>query len=265
MNVAFEPVAAKYCTAILAYATKLAAALVAVPDPSKRAVGHWNIAETATHVSHSSSYFLAAARGEADLEDLDENAATTTRAVAQDRERRLPILAERILTGERALVEFARNTPGDPPVTPFQGVTIPLSAMLGIELGELIVHGFDITRAAGMPWEIRPEDAALALQGLGQLLPAMLDTRKAGNLHMTCDLRVRHGQPVLITIADGAMQVEAPNAQPVDCHASVDPRKFLLLSFNRINPVMTLLSGGLLLWGRKPWRFLTLQTVLKHA
>jgi hypothetical protein len=79
----------------------------------------------------SSPYFLAAARGEGELENLDENAATTTRAVAQDPERSLPVLGERILTGEHALADFARSVEDDPPVSAFQGVTVPLSAMLG--------------------------------------------------------------------------------------------------------------------------------------
>jgi hypothetical protein len=112
-----------------------------------------------------------------------------------------------------------------------------------------------------LPWEVRPEDAALALFGTAQVLPELLDTEKAARLTMSCELRIRHGQPVLIRIADGVMRVGPSTAAPVDCHASVDPLKFLLLSFSRISAIGPLLSGGLLVWGRKPWT-LKLQSVL---
>ena len=41
----------------------LAAVMRQVRDPAVRAVGVWSIGETAAHVSGSSGYFLAAARG----------------------------------------------------------------------------------------------------------------------------------------------------------------------------------------------------------
>ena len=67
-------------------------------------------------------YFLAAARGQAELEDLDDNAAASVRAVAGEPERDLPTLAGRIVhgccaaefgvVGPRAPVEVVRSHDG---------------------------------------------------------------------------------------------------------------------------------------------------------
>lgn len=65
--------------------------------------------------------------------------------------------------------------------------------MLGIELGELLVHGFDVTRAAGRPWPVGPADAALALGGELRVLPLLLDTGRAAGLRMRLKLHIRHG------------------------------------------------------------------------
>ena len=175
------------------------------------------------HVSQSSPYFLAAARGRAQLEDVSDNAATTVRSVAEEPERDLRVLAGRIVHGERDLVAYARAAGGDPPVTPFAGLEVPLSSMLGIELGELLVRGFDVTRAAGLPWPIQPADAALALGGGLRVLPLLLDTRRAAGLKIRLKLHIRHGSPLVIVIDNEALRVEPVAAQPVDCHALVAP------------------------------------------
>ena len=201
------------CQALLTYSARFADALEHVGDPAVRAVGVWSIAETAVHVSQSSPYFLAAARGRAQLEDVSDNAATTVRSVAEEPERDLRVLAGRIVHGERDLVAYARAAGGDPPVTPFAGLEVPLSSMLGIELGELLVRGFDVTRAAGLPWPIQPADAALALGGGLRVLPLLLDTRRAAGLKIRLKLHIRHGSPLVIVIDNEALRVE-PGGRP---------------------------------------------------
>ena len=253
------------CQALLAYSSQFADALQHVPDPAARAVGSWSIAETAVHVSQSSPYFLAAARGQAEPENLNDNAATTVRMVAEEPERDLRVLAGRIVHGERELVAHARATGGDPPVTPFAGLQVPLSAMLGVELSELLVHGFDVTRAAGLAWPIEPADAAVALDGGLRVLPLLLDTRRAAGLRMRLMLHIRHGSPLVIVVDNATLRVEPASAQPVDCHVSVDPATFLLVSFHRISPVSAALTGKILTWGRKPWLLLRLQSVLNSV
>ena len=97
------------CDALLDTSSALAAMMRQVRDPTVRAVGVWSIGETAAHVSGSSRYFLAAARGEAVLERLDDVDRSNARALATDPERDPGRLADRLETGEQALVGFARQ------------------------------------------------------------------------------------------------------------------------------------------------------------
>ena len=253
------------CQALLRYSSQFAGALRQVRDPAARAVGIWSIAETAVHVSQSSPYFLAAARGQAGLEDVNDNAATTVRAVAGEPVRDLRVLADRIVRGEQDLADYARAAGGDPLVTPFAGLSVPLSSMLGIELGELLVHGFDVTRAAGLAWPVAPADAALALGGELRVLPLLLDAGRAAGLRMRLKLHIRHGSPLVIAIENEALRVEPPSSRPADCHVLVDPAAFLLVSFNRISPVSAVLAGKIIVWGRKPWLLAKLQSALKSV
>lgn len=252
------------CDALDRRARGLAALLRTVAHPSRAAVGVWDIAETAVHVSQSATAFLSIARDGAAAEDLGRSPWANREAVQAEPERRLDVLAARTITGEDALVAYARGVVGDPVVMPFLGVSMPLSSMLAIELGELLVHGFDIARAAGVPWDIDPSEAAIALDGDLHVLPAMLDPRRSTGVRLSCDLRVRHGRRWLVTVEDGALAL-APDGVGRDCHASVDPVAFLLLTFDRIGPLRPLLTGGIVVWGPRPWAFARLQRVLTRV
>jgi hypothetical protein len=205
-------------------------------------------------VSGSAEYFLAAARGEADLERLDEVDANNARAVAEDAERNPRILADRSDRGGEALVAYARTVHGDPTVAPFAGVEVPLSTLLGIELGEVLVHGFDIARAAGLPWQIDRAHALLTQEAYIPLLPYMLDRERASGVRLAIDLRVRGMRPLVARIQERVLVVEDSHGQRVDCHISVDPVVYLLLAFNRIKPWKPMMRGQLVTWGRRPWR-----------
>lgn len=255
------------CIALLRYSEQVATTLGGVRDPTAPAVGVWNVAETAAHLAMSSPYFLQTVLGTAEVEDIthDASAAAHVDAVASEPERDLGRLAQRIVEGESALVARARRCRGDPPVTPFQGISVPLSAVLGVELGELIVHGYDIARASGQSWPVDPADAALALAGVVQVLPLLLDAERARHLRLRCQLHIRHGASVVIVVEDGALHIEPSSDRSVDCHLTVDPLTFLLVSFHRIGTTGPLLRGKVVPWGRRPWLVARLQASLSSV
>ena len=159
---------------------------------------------------------------------------------------------------------FARQVDGDPAVHPFAGVEVPLSTLLAVELGELLVHGFDIARAAHLPWSVEPTAALLTLQGYLPLMPYMLDVARAQGVRLALEIRIRGTQPVVVTIANDALVVHESGGQQVDAHIAAAPTAYLLLTWNRIPPWRPLLSGQLRIWGRRPWRALELGR-LTHA
>ncbi|HSN44265.1 MAG TPA: maleylpyruvate isomerase family mycothiol-dependent enzyme, partial [Propionibacteriaceae bacterium] len=244
------------CEALAHAAVDFAALLARVTDPSPRAIGTWTIGETANHVSGSARNLVAIASGRArphSLGDVDE---ANARDLAADTERDPGRLVPRFTRGEAELVDWLRAAPGDPQIELFEDVQVPSSTMAAMELGEILVHGRDIARAARLPWRVDPAQSALVLQGYVPLLPSMLDSERAASSHLTIDLRVRGVSPIVIRVRDGVLDVEEPGAQRVDCHVLVDPDVYLLLNWNRISPVPALLTGRMVIWGRAPWTIL---------
>lgn len=249
------------CRALVRNAEQLAAVLRQISDPSPTAIGIWSIGETANHVAGSHEYFLAAARGEATLESLDEVDAGNARSLAEDPERDPSVLADRLEAGVKELVRYARTVEGDPTVEPFIGVDVPLSTLLAIELGEVVVHGYDIARAAGLPWRIEPADALVAHRQFLALLPYLLDKKRSAGARVKAQMRIRGMDPFVVSIHDGILELEQPTGQNVDFTLSIDPAVYLLMYFQRVNPLSPMLRGKLLLWGRRPWKIRTFQSV----
>jgi hypothetical protein len=92
------------CGALADSGVRLSATMRQVSDPGRRAIGTWNIAETARHVAAAPGYFLAGARGEAAPTRLEDVAAVSARHLGEDRERDLCVLADRFDRGVGALV-----------------------------------------------------------------------------------------------------------------------------------------------------------------
>lgn len=262
--IASPPSIERLCDSLLGASGRLATMLRRGPDPSAPSIGVWTLGETAAHVSSSSAYFLAVARGQViEPEDLDHVDRSNAAGLAADPERMPGVLADRLEQGEEELVSYARSVDGDPIVRPFVGVDLPLSSVLAIELGELLVHGDDIARAARRSWRIPRDDAALTLEGFLPLLPFVVDERRARDVVMRCELRIRGGSRVVVVIDHGALWVEPASPGPVDCRLSVDPATFLLLMFLRVGMLRSIARGKVCAWGRRPWRATTLRSVLK--
>jgi hypothetical protein len=225
-----------------------------VSDPARTAVGFWSIGDTCAHVSGSGGYFLGALRGEVELERIDEVDSSNAKGLADSPERDPGRLADRLVVGERALVQHARAVGDDPPAHPFEGVEVPMSTVLGIELGELLVHGFDIARAAGLPWTIDRRDALLTLRAYLPLFPFTLDPVRAVGVHLDLEMRIRGMAPIVVHVADGTLTVASPAGGRVHAHLWADPVAYLLLMWARVPVWRPLLSGQLLIWGRQPWR-----------
>jgi uncharacterized protein (TIGR03083 family) len=258
--------AAELCGYLSEASSAFAAMLRGVRDPEVPAIGEWNAGEAAAHASNSSRHFLATLRGDAiEREEYDRIAESNARALADDPERDPRRLADRLEHGERELVAFVHDTDGDPLVEPFAGIQVPVSTVLAIELGELLVHGYDVGRAADLPWRIDPRQAAVMLEGLWPLLPFVVDPRRAAGSSASWDLRIRHGTRRLLVLDRGVLRVDVPSGAVADCHMSAEPVAFVLLTYGRVGAWRPIVAGKLLAWGRRPWRAFMLQAILKKA
>lgn len=238
------------CNALETASERYAALLGQVKDPSLPAIGAWNIEETARHTSMSGSYILGVARGESEPLSLDSD---HSEFLESDFDRDMQILAERFTAGEKALLEYARGLDHDPEVEIFKEIIATTSTVLAVELGEVLVHGYDIARASGLNWQIPKDEAAVAVGGVIPLWPYFVDQKAAAGFKGRFDLKIRGGRHTVLEFDNAELKLEEPSAKPVDCYLSFDPAVFLLLSFNRIQPWGPLLQGKLTTSGRRFW------------
>jgi hypothetical protein len=253
--------------AIEAVTPRLTVLLRGVTDPREHAVGEWNIAEVAAHLSHVCAGELMSAStagaepgpaiGNARLEGVARFNADNLDA---DPERDPDVLASRIQARVAELLETTGHLRGDETVTWLGGMRLPVGLIFCHLLGELVVHGHDIATASRQRWVIEPRHAALAFMFLLSFLksidPSMrasfVDPDAAAGLRARYELRVRGGRSWFVEFDDGAMSISNMPTGAVDCHISADPVTFLLVGFGRIGPIRPALTGRMIAWGWKP-------------
>jgi hypothetical protein len=234
-----------------------------VKDPDRPAIGTWTVGETAAHAARSPEYFLEAAKGTTALVALDDVADHTAEFLSDDPERDPHALADRFENNELALTTYVGSLDGDPAVEVFDGVVVPMSTLLAVELGEVLVHGYDIAGASGLHWPITAEHAALTVGGFLPILPHVVDPAKAAGFDARIAFRIRGGIEATLVFKNGVLQIEAADGQRVDCRLTVDPATYLLLSFNRIGSTIPTLQGKIVAWGRRPWLAVKMASLFK--
>ena len=234
-----------------------------VKDPDRPAIGSWTVGETAAHVARSAGYFLEVAKRETTPIALDDVADHNAEFLADNPERDPRALADQFENDELALLTHAGSLDGDPSVELFDRVVVPVSTLLAVELGEVLVHGYDIAGASSLDWPIASDQAALTVGGLLPILPHVIDPAKAVGFDARIAFRIRGGIEATLVFDDGVLQIEPANEQRVDCRLSVDPATYLLLSFNRISPTIPTLKGKIVAWGRRPWLAVKMASLFK--
>lgn len=124
-------------------------------------------------------------------------------------------------------------------------------------LNELIVHGRDLTPLSGRRPEHTREQANEIVPATLALLPAFVDPAKAARAAGVYGLRFRGGGDFTNRITPaGDVSVEAGRPELADARLLADPVTFILVSLGRVNPMRAALTGRMIVYGRRPWRFL---------
>lgn len=262
--------------------------LRSIRDSQAPAVGQWNVGELAMHLSQAWLGIPAMARrnlapiyevlpdiagtaGDSMMKDIWELGGLMIRAVRNDPERDLGVLADRIeAEANRYIADCAGADPNALGPWMVQGFTMPLSSFTYHLLQETVVHGYDIARAAGRKWRIEPSHAAMVLGRfvfpvLQAAPPRMfVNAAKAAGVRATYDIRLRGGDRYYFVFNDGDFTVAEPSARRVDCHISADPVAMLLVFFARCSQWPAIATGKLMAWGRKPWLGFQLRSLLRN-
>lgn len=243
--------------------------LVGIDDLDRPAVGTWSARDVAAHFASGLPLYIGLLAGspspiKSSLEEMEAWNAGGVRSVAETDGH---ALAERIIADADDLVAAVLAREGDPELPWHMGVPLPVSCLLGLVVGEIAVHGYDLSRACGSRWRIPAEWGHSAFLAAVPVLPLFLDAEAAVGVETTFDIRMRgEGAPrAVLRISGGRLTVHPPHtAGRVDCYLSGDPLTLLLVLYGRIGPIRPALAGRALAWGRKPWRGLTLTSYFRN-
>ncbi len=108
-------------------------------------------------------------------------------------ERNLHRLADMLEEAAGAYLEAAESADTSARISTPNGLVIGPSTMACLLLGEQLVHGLDISRAAGLPWTIQAADALLVIPGVLTVAPQYLRPNRAKGVRLSFELRMRGG------------------------------------------------------------------------
>jgi hypothetical protein len=256
---------AEACVAIEDVLPRFTEVLRSNPDVTARAVGSWTLPEVACHVSHVIEKDTDALCGRP-LPDVELSpaavAVATNSMLDDDPERDLKALAARI----DALGATFLAVRADPPTSAVSWIggtqLLPYAVACHL-LEELLVHGYDVARAARTRWRIEPAHAALAIVGAavpimsaspGSWVKASYDPSVRARL----EIRLRSHERFVLEL-DNGLHVELPPAHShADAYLSADPAALLLVMLGRQSKWGALARGKAIAWGRRPGAMLTL-------
>lgn len=245
-------------TALEDAAGRFSALVASAPNPGAAVPGSdWTIAEVTVHIVLITEAYVGFALGGTepfvDVGDIAGGSVARSSAARLDSEpeRDLAALVTRLKAATSALLQATEGRATAETVV-WNGRRIGVGEMLGIAVGEYLVHGWDLAKALSQRWTIGPDDARLVLASVLPLLPLLVDRQATANIEATYDIRVRGGARVSLRISHGVGSVGADGG-PADCHVSADPVALVLVSFGRRSQWLPALTGKMVAWGRKPW------------
>lgn len=230
----------------------------------------WTVAETAAHMvgelrdyalaltRHTNGYLTHANRPMESPSQM--SALVNARQLIEVPERDVSRLAD--MVEEAAVAYLAAATGADKiaSIPAANGLTLNPSTMTGLLLGEQVVHGLDIARAAKARWDIEPRDALMIIPGVLTVAPRYL-RRSAVTAHVSFELRIRGANNYRMAIDHGAAVVTAAGPR-ADCVITADPVAFLLLGYGRTSAWTPVIRGKLRAGGRKPWMAMKFATLI---
>jgi hypothetical protein len=207
-------------------------------EATKRVPGsEWDVADTAAHLVSLCGRALGDRRRGATPADLR---ALNRRCIAEVGERDLRPLAERFVSD--ATTVLTEVLPALSPSATFEfhcGVQTTVVPVLGVFLGELLVHGWDIAQATDRDWTIDDGDAWCVLTAVATVAPGWVRPNLPADLTERYTL-ARAGTACTVSFCFDGAKLRVSNDPPAGdaVVVDVDDPVALLLAFpyGRIPP-----------------------------
>ena len=250
------------CDLFARSAARFSAQLRGAGDGSTR-IPHleWTVGEMGAHLAHGFGFYSELFAGGAHpWPDVASGGKVNAELIASVPERDPAVLATMLDGAAERLVRVMRAQ-GAAEVNFIGGIRIPGASLAAIAAGECLVHGWDVAKALGRPWEISTPDALVVARGAVPFMPMLVDPVAAAGFTGTFVVRLRNGPLVTLAFADGVLTVSEGNAV-ADCRVYADPTAFLLSAYGRLGLWGPALRGQMIAYGLKPWLALKMQRLL---
>jgi uncharacterized protein (TIGR03083 family) len=225
----------------------------AAPDPGMRVRNsEWSVADAAAHVALGAEAYAAYADGGAEpVGHVGSINADNARLLTVMTDRDVLTLADRAERGVEALVTATSGLGADRLVQ-WHDRQATVGAVLGLQLGELLIHGDDVARTLGQAWPISRPEGTTVFEAIAQVAHWFVDPAGAAG-DAKFEINLRGGPASTFAFAGGALTVEAGRTDRPDCRIWGDPTAMLLVLYKRRSQWGELARGRLLAGGRRPW------------
>lgn len=167
-------------------------------------------------------------------------------------------LADRLQPETERLLEILGDD-GEKPWTLYVETT---AAKVGAGyLGELLMHGQDLAALTGASVDLTTEQGHAIVAAMMTLAPAFVDPDAARRCPGVYHLRFRAGdrvQDFTYWVAAGRLSVAEGRPDRADARLVADPAAFALVAMGRMSQARAGLTGRIMGYGRKPWKFIAL-------
>jgi uncharacterized protein (TIGR03083 family) len=243
-------------------------AVASAADPQARRPGlDWNVHQVIAHVLCVARRYQAVIEGrdfrrarhprEGDLINQEEMLA----ALAP-----IPELLEELKALEPVMDVFFDELPDDYTVEFHCNVMVSGIIVQVNWLFELNLHGEDIARAAGLPWEIRERDMLLLLREGMELAPAWVKAGLSPATDICVALQIPDAHPYVMHVHNGILEVRARRASDRPDAVLKGPASTMIRLFlHRIGPVAAMRQGLRIVGGRRPWKAMKLASCIEAA
>jgi len=216
--------------------------------------GRWTVRDLVAHVSTVGGWYVDVIDGVGHFastpREIDVINATNLEKV---RERPVAELANSVRQGARLLAERLGTMRSDELVSYHAGSALRPEEIMTMFHCDVLVHGYDLARAASTPWTIPTDEAVAAFDAMMPLSPRWVDHDAAAGHNANYEIRLRGGPAYFVSFSDGEPTTNVEPGERIDCHIAGDPATLLLVMVRRISTIRAAATGKSIAWGRRPW------------